>query len=641
MAKTIFFQTCLGVFQGGGCRAAAFVGAVEEAEARGVHFAEIAGTSAGSIVAALLGAGATGKELRKRVSQLDFRTLIGTPDRTGINQPPKKLKLFLKLPGTSAIGSLSDIYFFSGLHSSQPVEEWVETQLVSLLEATGTQFSRPVKFGDLPIPTWVVAADVKTKRLKIWSSKSTPLDEVAPAVRASCSIPIYFQPVDARYVDGGVLSNLPAFVFASPSSADRPFSSRVLAFTLEANEEASHSTGLDYMGSLISTVIDGSRDLQLEIQRSVHLIKIDTGDIRATDFQKMTQSAVDDLIAHGKLAAQQFFDSELQQVKTESLPSICADIEEMYSFIVEQARHQIKKILIAEHDTKWVYSLFPILLYWRKTGVSLNVVLKSPEDDKAHGDFRLQLLRTLGANVTEASHIPARAYLFDYDDPDSATALVGVPRATHQGTAEAVRYSGKNDFPMIDSLAARLQNIVTAEALNANQLQLTPGSQDRLFSRLHDVSQYRAPSIKMSVRSVPLTSLVSLTRYVREFKYRQIHWLAELFKRQGFDLFEPVTLDFGSGKESIITPPVVESAGDKFVLIEGTTRAAYCRDLGLDQITAVVVEGVADPLPGELKIPIKWVRMVGRLLSVGDRYNNMTRSHFRSIEKSVHPLNSL
>jgi predicted acylesterase/phospholipase RssA len=58
--QTRFFRTCVGVFQGGGCRGAALAGAYQEAVARGVTFAEVAGTSAGSIVAALIGAGARG-----------------------------------------------------------------------------------------------------------------------------------------------------------------------------------------------------------------------------------------------------------------------------------------------------------------------------------------------------------------------------------------------------------------------------------------------------------------------------------------------------------------------------------------------------------------------------------------------------
>ena len=79
--QTRFFQTCFGVFQGGGCRGAAFVGAIEEAKARGVDFAGVAGTSAGSIVAALLGAGATADFLRKSIEELGRAPLLRDPAR--------------------------------------------------------------------------------------------------------------------------------------------------------------------------------------------------------------------------------------------------------------------------------------------------------------------------------------------------------------------------------------------------------------------------------------------------------------------------------------------------------------------------------------------------------------------------------
>ena len=81
MAKTSFFKSCFGVFQGGGCRAAAFVGAYEEAVSSGVSFTEVAGTSAGSIVASLIGAGATPQDLREAITGIDFESFAHTPDR--------------------------------------------------------------------------------------------------------------------------------------------------------------------------------------------------------------------------------------------------------------------------------------------------------------------------------------------------------------------------------------------------------------------------------------------------------------------------------------------------------------------------------------------------------------------------------
>lgn len=52
-------QTCRAVFQGGGVKVISIVGAVNQAIETGVIFSAVAGTSAGSIIAALLGAGAS------------------------------------------------------------------------------------------------------------------------------------------------------------------------------------------------------------------------------------------------------------------------------------------------------------------------------------------------------------------------------------------------------------------------------------------------------------------------------------------------------------------------------------------------------------------------------------------------------
>ena len=70
--KTVFFTACRGVFAGGGCRAAAHVGAFEAAVEAGINFSEVAGTSAGSIIAAFVGAGASPEFLRRHFGKLAF-----------------------------------------------------------------------------------------------------------------------------------------------------------------------------------------------------------------------------------------------------------------------------------------------------------------------------------------------------------------------------------------------------------------------------------------------------------------------------------------------------------------------------------------------------------------------------------------
>ena len=50
--RTQQFATCKAIFQGGGAKAIALIGALAEANDRGVAFSQVAGVSAGSIIAA-------------------------------------------------------------------------------------------------------------------------------------------------------------------------------------------------------------------------------------------------------------------------------------------------------------------------------------------------------------------------------------------------------------------------------------------------------------------------------------------------------------------------------------------------------------------------------------------------------------
>jgi predicted acylesterase/phospholipase RssA len=97
MGTTSFFKSSAGVFQGGGCRAAAFVGAYGEAIRRGVSFVEVAGTSAGSIIAALVGAGANPDDLQSAIAELDFNSFLRTAEPTGKRDLLGKLEPISKL----------------------------------------------------------------------------------------------------------------------------------------------------------------------------------------------------------------------------------------------------------------------------------------------------------------------------------------------------------------------------------------------------------------------------------------------------------------------------------------------------------------------------------------------------------------
>ncbi len=68
------------VFEGGGVKGIGLVGAVAEVEKAGYEFVNLAGTSAGAIVASLLAVGYTAEELKREDREAELQRLQGSGD---------------------------------------------------------------------------------------------------------------------------------------------------------------------------------------------------------------------------------------------------------------------------------------------------------------------------------------------------------------------------------------------------------------------------------------------------------------------------------------------------------------------------------------------------------------------------------
>ena len=294
---------------------------------------------------------------------MDFPSLLGPP---------------LKAPGNRIarlVGSLapdwSALWFDQGMHSSAPVGEWVERCLRDVLNV-----DTPVLFKDLLLPTFVVSTDLVRREAKIWSTIHTPNDSVSHAVRASCSIPLFFQPVGDWLVDGGVLSNLPAFVFGT----DRPrnLSSRILAFSVigDTTGAPGERSTIAYLNSLVDTVTSGATKLQSALQPDIHTIEIAAEGVNATDFHKVTPEVTERLIENGSKATSKFLDEELLRLRPRrSVDGVCLDKDELYARVVFASRAPLSRVIISENKTDWVYALFPTLFTLRNRGTDLVVIL--------------------------------------------------------------------------------------------------------------------------------------------------------------------------------------------------------------------------------------------------------------------------
>ena len=193
------------VFEGGGVRGIAIAGAVSWLEKQGYTWERLAGTSAGSIVAALLAAGYTGLEIEEILTRLDYRQF---QDKTRLQSIPY-------------VGAPLGLILQKAIHEGQFLETWI----ADLLHRKGVD-----TFADLTDEAGfrlkIIASDITGRRLLVLPDDLVHYGleperfSVAKAVRMSSSIPFYFKPVQLQYqgkrtfiVDGGILSNFPVWLF--------------------------------------------------------------------------------------------------------------------------------------------------------------------------------------------------------------------------------------------------------------------------------------------------------------------------------------------------------------------------------------------------------------------------------------------
>ena len=206
------------VLEGGGVKGTALLGAVLTLYDAGYRFERIAGTSAGAIMASLIAgyqkAGRNLHELEEVAASLDYRKFQQ-------DSPQKRM---------SRIGRMTNLALRDGEHSGQYLIDW----LGPVLEGVGVTTFADLRVDDpdssLP-PDRSYALVVHTSDISRGAMVRLPWDYheyghqadqqlVVDAVRASMSVPFFFEPVtvptdsgEVTWVDGSLLSNFPITCF--------------------------------------------------------------------------------------------------------------------------------------------------------------------------------------------------------------------------------------------------------------------------------------------------------------------------------------------------------------------------------------------------------------------------------------------
>lgn len=629
MKKTKYFQNCLGVFQGGGCRASAYVGAYKEATDWGVSFSELVGTSAGAIIAAFIGAGATPDDLERIIDDLDFNSFLGKVQDIPDCKTSKSFKLFKKIPH-KAIKKYSPIITHLGLYNSDLIREWVDDKLSELLP----QNARPIKFRDLLIPTNIIVSDIKTKRIEIYNQEYSANLDVAEAVQYSCNIPIFFQPIHLRYVDGGVLSNLPSFIY---NNNPKKIYNKVLAFSLESEVSESNtriSNFLDYGKALINTAIDGNLDLQLSLQEDIHIIKINTEKIKATDFNSITKDDITKLKNNGINAVRDFFNNELSNIKINNIQSdIAKDSFATYNRLTQLLEHRYKEIIVFDDDNKWVYDIFPTILKWLVDKTQIYFLCKENNNSlDEHKEYRTRFLNHIGIETQYIDNIPFRGFIFDGEDRANCRAVV------FNNKKEDKRFHSKYYHGEEDSIIINLIRNQYIDILKENKkydLKLESVDINEIIMRLRKVRQYNDDNINISLSDINIKDITFLTKYVRGYRFRQIESLFNLYKRENISFFTPAKLELLDDQHTLVTPPIIEKIGDKYFLIEGNARLLYAYKNKISSLQCIIIEGVQESLPSNGRYNVQEILLTDRELIGSNRYERFDYNKFREIERAI------
>ena len=233
------------VLSGGSLKGAAFIGVLKALQEAGASFDIFGGSSAGSVVAVLAGAGLSIQEMEKLMHEIS-------------QMPPRRLR-DLNLKGIfSLINSAKN---YHGLIKGDKLENYFQKKLNSFGITT---------FQSFKAPTFVVAVNLLSGKEQIFTNLPrgdirqachTTKVSVAGALRASISIPGIFIPKALKngiYIDGGIRSYLPIL------TAERLGADAILGITFSHSQHSRAQLYSHGMVSILSRSVDLSIEDQLE-----------------------------------------------------------------------------------------------------------------------------------------------------------------------------------------------------------------------------------------------------------------------------------------------------------------------------------------------------------------------------------------
>ena len=269
-----FKYTCL--FGGGAIRGVSYIGAVKALEELGIIPDRLAGSSVGSIFAALLAVGYNAEELKDIFIKVNFELFKDISIGLGPLFAISKGEVFLEW-----------------------VRELIEKKYYGENYKKGV--NPAVTFKDIKKNLVVITTNLSNFECKEFSRFDTPDYEIASAVRISCCMPGLMKPIEYNktlLVDGDLQKSWPMWKLSKHLLND---DERILEFRLEGNYESNDISGINYANAVYSCMTAISTSFITNIygnKDKFDYIVLNTGDIVVVDFN-INEAKRNDLINSG------------------------------------------------------------------------------------------------------------------------------------------------------------------------------------------------------------------------------------------------------------------------------------------------------------------------------------------------------
>lgn len=608
----------------------AFIGAYEAAIENGVCFTEFAGTSAGSIIAAIIAAGASVNDMKNFIDGLNVVELIA--------KAQKKRNIFgrivlsaLKLSGRimslkpSLVNAIMSTLSDRGMCDAKVLQEVVEFELQRLLGK-----NRQILFRDLKFPLTIIASDIKLHTVKVWNKKNTPNESVAKAVSCSCAIPGYFKPVDDRYLDGGLLSNLPVSFFED-NFEDY---SNILAFTLSySGSQIQKNNVMNYIEDILSTITEGATSLQMSSQHNIFVVPVKTN-MRLLDFDLLdiNSKQFKSSVQEGRKSFISFLNNYSQKSESKELPM------HSYQYLLKVAScscEQHEEIVCLLDNFKKVYKLFLTILKWKNWSKKISIYIQNKGIyGSAEFDYVVALLSHMGINVYVVNDsLPVLGYFF-YKRHRWRSIIV----ERFEKDYKAQYYNSEIE----SKLAKEFVKVLKARHFANYYFELSHIYLQKIdfvsmISKLRTVSQYKTSII--SFKKINIEKLFFMHDFVYGYKYRAMDELIRLYNKANLEVFSPAEFVLADGKTSVITPPIIECHDGQFVVISGLTRLFYAYKQKIKEVIVAVVEECQEETPAKGRYKVSELHIKDSPLELED-IQKRNYQHYRFIEQALRPSGS-